>query len=89
MSILFHSKDDAILFLDSIKGVRKGPNLGTDFTLVSAYTLLGHARELEWAAQFDVVDHLIRVSVGVEDTEALMGEFRTTMDLVVERNERC
>lgn len=50
MSILFHEKEDAVYFLDVVEGVRKGPNLGTEFTLVSAYTLLSHARELEWVS---------------------------------------
>jgi len=36
-----------------------------------AYTLLAHYSELEWAAEYGVVEDLVRISVGLEDEEWL------------------
>jgi cystathionine gamma-synthase len=47
MSILFWRKEDAIAFLDRVQ-VAKGPNLGTEFTLACAYTVISHMNEFEW-----------------------------------------
>ncbi|GAB0139120.1 hypothetical protein EsDP_00007335 [Epichloe bromicola] len=60
----------AVAFHDALE-LAKGPSLGTNFTLCCAYTLLAHAAELEWAAEFDVVEYLVRVSVGIEPRECL------------------
>ena len=70
LSVIFTTPAAAIAFHDALH-VAKGPSLGTNFTLCCAYTLLGHFKELEWAAQFGVVEHLVRISVGVEDLDLL------------------
>lgn len=57
----------------------KGPSLGTNFTLCCPYTLLAHYGELEWAGQFGVDSHLIRISVGLEETEELVGVFERAL----------
>lgn len=49
----------------------KGPSLGTNFTLCCAYTLLAHYSELEWAAEYGVFEHLVHISVGIEDAGIL------------------
>lgn len=61
----------------------KGPSLGTNFTLTSPYTILAHYGELEWAAQYGVEANLVRVSVGLEDTEALVGIFGGALEALV------
>ncbi|ERF72327.1 hypothetical protein EPUS_06083 [Endocarpon pusillum Z07020] len=71
LSATFVSPECAIAFHDALD-VAKGPSLGTNFTLACAYTLLAHYNELEWAAKFGVVEHLVRISVGVESEEWLM-----------------
>lgn len=70
VSIKFLTPAKARAFYDAM-AVAKGPSLGTNFTLCSAYTLLAHYRELEWAAEFGVVEDLVRISVGLEDKEWL------------------
>lgn len=70
LSIKFTSPARAIAFYDALD-VAKGPSLGTNFTLCCAYTLLAHYNELEWAAEYGVVEHLVRISVGLEDKEWL------------------
>jgi cystathionine gamma-synthase len=51
--------------------VCKGPSLGTVFTLACPFTLLAHYTELEWAEACGVPRSLIRLSIGLEDPEAL------------------
>ncbi|EGZ67678.1 PLP-dependent transferase [Neurospora tetrasperma FGSC 2509] len=70
VSIKFLTPAKARAFYDAM-AVAKGPSLGTNFTLCCAYTLLAHYRELEWAAEFGVVEDLVRISVGLEDKEWL------------------
>lgn len=105
LTFRFHKSSDAIRFLDVID-VPKGPSLGTNFTLVSPYTLLAHYAELEWvrvptyaepfffylsvflltlltfgqAAEYGVVEDLIRISVGIEDIDVLLEKIKTAMD---------
>ena len=55
-------------FFDHLN-VRKGPSLGTCYTLACPYTVLAHYDELAWAAACGVPASLIRVSVGLEDAE--------------------
>ncbi|PWY76662.1 PLP-dependent transferase [Aspergillus eucalypticola CBS 122712] len=74
LSFFFHKKEHAIAFYDRIE-TAKGPSLGTNFTLTSPYVLLAHYWELEWAGGFGVPPDLIRVSVGVEETEELISRF--------------
>lgn len=70
LSVRFVKPAAAMAFYDALE-LAKGPSLGTNFTLCCAYTLLAHAAELAWAAGFGVVEHLVRVSVGVEGREYL------------------
>ena len=70
VSIKFTTPAKARAFYDALD-VAKGPSLGTNFTLCCAYTLLAHYRELEWAAEFGVVEDLVRISVGLESREWL------------------
>ncbi|KAI8722522.1 hypothetical protein NCS52_00396200 [Fusarium sp. LHS14.1] len=70
LSIRFKKPEAAIAFHDALD-VAKGPSLGTNFTLCCAYALFAHYSELEWAAEFGVVEHLVRISVGVESQEEL------------------
>jgi cystathionine gamma-synthase len=62
--------EEAVRFFDAVE-TAKGPSLGTNFTLTSPYTILAHYGELEWAASYGVESNLVRVSIGLEDTEAL------------------
>ena len=55
-------------FYDALQ-ISKGPNLGTSFMLCCPFTLLAHYRELDFAESCGISRHLIRVSVGVEDSD--------------------
>ncbi|GFP55133.1 cystathionine gamma-synthase [Trichoderma asperellum] len=70
LSIVFTHPQQAQEFFDNMD-TAKGPSLGTNFTLCSPYVLLAHYQELDWAAQYGVDPDLVRVSVGLEETEEL------------------
>ncbi|PMD27994.1 PLP-dependent transferase [Hyaloscypha hepaticicola] len=74
LSFTFHKKDQAVAFYDRIE-TAKGPSLCTNFTLTSPYVILSHYLELNWAAGFGVPADLLRISVGLEDTEDLKSRF--------------
>ncbi len=59
--------------------VCKGPSLGTSFTLACPYVLLAHYDELDWAEACGVPNHLLRVSVGLEDPDMLWGRFERAL----------
>ena len=63
---------------DSLR-VCKGPSLGTNFTLVCPYVQLAHFHELKWAENCGVSEHLLRVSVGLENEEELWSRFNSVI----------
>lgn len=71
----------APLVYDALE-ICKGPTLGTVFTLACPFTLLAHYGELDWAESCGVSRHLIRVSVGIEEPEALWSRFARVLDTV-------
>ena len=78
-SITFTSLAASRAFFDALKCC-KGPSLGTNFTLACPYTVLAHYLELEWAAEWEVEEGLVRVSVGLEDEATLMEWFREALE---------
>jgi len=64
---------------DSLR-VCKGPSLGTNFTLVCPYVQLAHFKELKWAQSYGVSEHLLRVSVGLENEDELWSRFNSVID---------
>lgn len=60
--------------------VSKGPSLGTNFTLVCPYVQLAHFKELKWAESCGVSEHLLRVSVGLENEDELWSRFNSAIE---------
>ena len=87
LSIKFVSPSSAIAFYDAL-AVAKGPSLGTNFTLACAYTLLAHAKELEWAAEYGVDEYLVRISVGIEEREVVEGVVKAALQALEMVGER-
>lgn len=73
-SLTFTTLEASKAFYDTL-GCCKGPSLGTSFTLASPYTILAHYLELDWAAEWGVEKGLVRISVGQEEREIIMGWF--------------
>lgn len=73
LSATFHSTAEAVKFFDHLE-TAKGPSLGTNFTISCPYVMLAHYGELEWVAQFGVEADLVRISVGLEDSQELVSK---------------
>jgi cystathionine gamma-synthase len=83
ISVVLRRREQAVAFYDAID-TAKGPSLGTNFTLTSPYVLLAHYGELDWAEQFGVERDLIRISVGLEETEHIVNVFKAALKVVEE-----
>lgn len=81
MTILFKQPSYARTFFDSLD-VAKGPSLGTNFTLACPYALLAHYTELDWASGYGVVEHLVRISVGLEEVAMLLTTVTGALDAI-------
>lgn len=75
-SVVFKNEKAARQYFDEVK-ISKGPSLGTEFSLVSPYTMLAHYDELKWAESCDVSPYLLRFSIGIEPIEELLERFRS------------
>jgi cystathionine gamma-synthase len=78
LSFVLQQPEKAPQVYDALR-VCKGPSLGNNFTLVCPYTLLAHYTELDWAADCGVEAHLLRVSVGLEPQEDMIGRFSAAL----------
>jgi len=87
LSVTFKQVEQAVTFFDVLE-VQKGPSLGTNFTLSCPYVILAHYSELEWAARFGVEADLVRISVGLEDREDLIGRVSRALEAVKNLNSR-
>jgi len=88
LSVVFKRKEDAMVFYDNIESA-KGPSLGTNFTLTSPYVVLAYFLELDWAASLGVDPDLLRISVGLEDTEQLVGIFKSALKAAEEASKEA
>ncbi|RDB27977.1 putative cystathionine gamma-synthase [Hypsizygus marmoreus] len=77
-SLTFTSLTASRVFFDALP-CYKGPSLGTNFTLACPFTILAHYAELDWAAQYGVEEGLVRISMGMEETQALLQSFETAL----------
>ncbi|MDF1755012.1 MAG: PLP-dependent transferase [Verrucomicrobiales bacterium] len=72
-------ESEVISFYDKLK-ISKGPSLGTNFSLVCPYTILAHYGELDWAESCGVSRNLIRIWIGLEETEDLIARFQAALE---------
>lgn len=88
LSVVFHRKADAMMFYDTIE-TAKGPSLGTNFTISSPYVVLAHYAELDWVASLGVDPDLIRISVGLEETDQLVSTFQHALQAAGQATEQA
>ncbi|KAJ5473096.1 hypothetical protein N7530_007097 [Penicillium desertorum] len=70
LSVVFRDPEFAVRFYDALD-VWKGPSIGTNSSIALPYSLLAHWEEQDWAAQFGVPKHIVRLSVGLEPEDSL------------------
>lgn len=71
-SLTFTSSEASHAFYNALQ-CAKGPSLGTNFTLSCPYTILAHYHERPWAAGYGIEEGIVRISVGLEDRDVLLG----------------
>lgn len=76
----FESVLAAATFFDTLN-VHKGPSLGAPVTLAQPYVQTVFMREKEWAASYGLSESIVRISVGLEDDQALAYEFMRALRL--------
>ena len=79
LSVTFHSDAASRAFFDALP-INKGPSLGTNFSLACPYAVIAHSDSLEWAGKHGVEEGLVRISVGLEGREDLLGRFKTAIE---------
>ena len=83
LSVTFHSDAASRAFYDSLP-INKGPSLGTNFSLACPYTVVAHFGEFEWAAKYGVEEGLVRISVGLEGREDLLGRLKIAIEAAIQ-----
>lgn len=78
MSIDFAAVECTAAFYDELN-VHKAPHLGAHVTLALPYVKGLFAKELEWAAQYDLRETMIRIAPGLEDPTDLLEDFEKAM----------
>jgi len=79
-SLSFTSIEASHAFYDALS-CWKGPIFGTNLTLVCAYTILSfYVSEQEWAIGHGIEKSLLRIGVGLEDTETLLKMMTVALD---------
>lgn len=79
MTVEFYNDKHARIFYDSLQ-VRKGPLLGTNFTLACPYTVLAHYKELDDVKKWGIRSSMVRVSIGLESVVDLKQAFQASLD---------
>jgi len=77
-TIQFCSTEAAQVFFDALN-VHKGPSLGANLTLAQPYVQTVFWREMDWAAGYGLNASIVRISVGLEDKEALLSAFKVAL----------
>ncbi|EHN01600.1 Str2p [Saccharomyces cerevisiae x Saccharomyces kudriavzevii VIN7] len=78
-SLTFFDIEKAKKFFNNLE-LCKGPSLGTNFTLACPYAIIAHYQELDEIAQYGVEKNLVRVSVGLENSDVLCRVFQRAIE---------
>lgn len=78
VSVTLKDPTKAPRFYDAL-AIAKGPNLGTNFSLACPYTILAHYEELDFAESCGVSRNLVRISIGLEEPNWLIGRLETAL----------
>ena len=80
-TIEFSTVEAAATFFDHLN-VHKGPSLGSNWTLAQPYVQTVFFKEKEWVASWGLQETIVRVSVGLEDKQALLETFLEAIQAV-------
>ena len=78
MSVEFKTIEQTAAFYDALD-LFKAPHLGAHVTLVLPYVKGLYAKELEWAAKYDMRETQMRIAPGLEETGQLLETVKTAV----------
>ena len=78
LAVSFKTVTAAAAFFDNLE-VYKGPSFGANVTIAIPYVQLVFQKEKDWASSHGLDETLVRISVGLEDKEALLGCVKTAL----------
>lgn len=81
LSMIFHNPSSAETFYNALD-VNKGTSFGTNFTIAVPYVVLANFYTRSKVAAYGLPEHVIRVSVGVEDVSGILGRFVEALRVV-------
>jgi len=81
LSIIFHNPSSAEAFYNALD-VNKGTSFGTNFTIAVPYVVLANFYTRNKVAAYGLSEHVIRVSVGIEDISGISGRFAEALRIV-------
>jgi cystathionine gamma-synthase len=77
-SVEFDTVEATAAFYDHLN-LHQGPHLGAHLTLVIPFIKGIYGKQLDWAANYGLNERQIRVSVGLENTDVLLEEFKVAL----------
>ncbi|EWZ47259.1 hypothetical protein BFJ70_g5391 [Fusarium oxysporum] len=81
-SVVFHNPESAQYFYDNLD-VCKGPSFGTNFTLAIPFVQLAVYNVREKLEKYDLPKHVIRISVGLENSRQICSKMEEALAKVV------
>ncbi|KAM3064755.1 hypothetical protein ACMFMF_011750 [Clarireedia jacksonii] len=87
MSIIFHDEKVAHRFYN-VLNIPKGSSFGTNFTIAVPFALLVHYYNRDRVAAYGLPEHIIRISVGLEDVEDIKTAIRMALAKCYEGTQR-
>ncbi|KAI3587980.1 pyridoxal phosphate-dependent transferase [Fusarium oxysporum f. sp. albedinis] len=81
-SVVFHNPESAQYFYDNLD-VCKGPSFGTNFTLAIPFVQLAVYNVQEKLEKYDLPKHVIRISVGLENSRQICSKMEEALAKVV------
>jgi cystathionine gamma-synthase len=77
-SVELESVESTVAFYDGLD-IHHGPHLGAHLTLALPYVKGLYGKDLEWAAAYELRETQLRISVGLEESEALLDVFKAAV----------
>lgn len=86
MSLVFYDPKVAHRFYD-VLNLPKGSSFGTNFTIAVPFTLLVHYFNRDKVAEYGLPEHIIRISVGLENVNDIKAAIQTALDICGTQHE--
>ena len=79
LSVEFESIESTVAFYDNLQ-VHQGPHLGANLSLALPYVKAIHSKEMAWMSESGMNERMVRISVGLEETDELLRVFTAAVE---------